>query len=445
MQVTLEALKPNPTRDFHVDPMIELTIENLEQSIKQDGFWGGVVCRENAAGEIEIAAGHHRVAGAIRAGVKTADLFVSKDMDEVGLIRIYARENATQRGNSATAQVGTVASALRYLAKSLLVGATREIPSSTDVGVARQRLTDSRGLGEPIITGFLANIPGVNENSVRQQLSILKSSGDYSRIIDEVVAEIEFDNAAAIIAMEEADRQRVIAEQQAVDAEEARKAAAVTAKATKDADEKLKAAAELEKAEASKAEADRVAAAAKTEAEGFSDIRNKVGTARRARAKANGTKVTFDLEGVSKVFVHVGLLETFRKEATSHGISPYLPVKAQAKLARGLLKLAKDTDSELTSRFISENIASLVHNAKVTGRELKRTEKAALLKTDWNKQTSELQHQIGRQASGMLSLTKKLAKHDKKRPSGVTFHALPYLKLAIKNAKEALNLIGEMV
>jgi hypothetical protein len=44
---------------------------------------------------------HHRVAGAIKAGIKTADLFVSTDMDEVGLIRIYARENAGSRVNSA--------------------------------------------------------------------------------------------------------------------------------------------------------------------------------------------------------------------------------------------------------------------------------------------------------------------------------------------------------
>jgi hypothetical protein len=40
-----------------------------------------------------------------------------------------------------------------------------------------------------VILSFLDGIPGVNENSVRQQLAILKSSGDYARIIDEVVAD----------------------------------------------------------------------------------------------------------------------------------------------------------------------------------------------------------------------------------------------------------------
>lgn len=38
------------------------------------------------------------------------------------MIRIYAVENATQRGNTSTAMGGSVASAIRFLAKIILTG-----------------------------------------------------------------------------------------------------------------------------------------------------------------------------------------------------------------------------------------------------------------------------------------------------------------------------------
>jgi ParB-like chromosome segregation protein Spo0J len=431
MQVTLEKLKPNPTRDFHVDPMIETSIDNLEQSIKQDGFWGGVVCRMNASGEVEIAAGHHRVAGAIRAGVKTADLFVSKDMDEVGLIRIYARENATQRGNSGTAQVGTVASALRYLAKQLMLDVTREIPRDIDIDKARQHLTSGRGLGEPIITGFLENIPGVNENTVREQLALLKSSGDYARIIGEVVTEIERENAVIIKEMEKAERKKAQAEYDAAEAEKRQLAAAT---------ESERWAAEQERADAARRHGEATA-----EAKQYDGMRDTVETANGARDKANETEVTFDLKGVSEILDHVGLLSTFRKLVTSKGIQPYLAVNAQAKLAAAIVKLAKDRDAELTSRFIKENLGNLVNNAKVTGRELKRSEKAKLTASNWNAQAREYQHQFSRQATAMLSAAKKLEKHNKKRPSGVSLHASAELLKAVSCAMEALKIMGALI
>ena len=102
MLVELRSLKNNPTRDFIVDPMDDEVVEKLRQWIKEDGFWGGVVCRQTRDGTIEIGAGHHRVKAAIRAGIQLADLFVGNgDMDDAAMIRIYARENAT--GSAATA------------------------------------------------------------------------------------------------------------------------------------------------------------------------------------------------------------------------------------------------------------------------------------------------------------------------------------------------------
>jgi hypothetical protein len=52
---------------------------------------------------------------------RLADVFVG-DLDDAAMIRVYARENATQRGNSGTALAGSIASAARFLAKAVLTG-----------------------------------------------------------------------------------------------------------------------------------------------------------------------------------------------------------------------------------------------------------------------------------------------------------------------------------
>jgi hypothetical protein len=71
---------------------------------------------------MQIAAGHHRVKAPIEAGITIADVFVADDMDDAQLVRIYARENATQHGNTGTAQAGTLASILHLVAKAALTG-----------------------------------------------------------------------------------------------------------------------------------------------------------------------------------------------------------------------------------------------------------------------------------------------------------------------------------
>ena len=84
-----------------------------------------MVCRQKEDGAIEIAAGHHRVQAAIEVGIKECDVQVApaSKRDDVAMIRIYARENATQRGNSATARIGSVAAAVRVCAKEFFFDA----------------------------------------------------------------------------------------------------------------------------------------------------------------------------------------------------------------------------------------------------------------------------------------------------------------------------------
>jgi hypothetical protein len=44
-----------------------------------------------------------------------------------------------------------------------------------------------KGLGRDAIVAFLKKVPGITENVVEEQLANLKRSGDYARIVREVV------------------------------------------------------------------------------------------------------------------------------------------------------------------------------------------------------------------------------------------------------------------
>jgi hypothetical protein len=226
MKVELKELKNNPTRDFRVDPLNGEAVEQLKKSIKENGFWSGVVCRKKG-GEIEIAAGHHRVKAAIAAGVKEADVFIRTDASDADMIRIYASENATHRGNSSTAMAGSVASAVRYLAKIILSDQQDDrrggyLTTPHEIRAARSAIVGGDGIGRKMICQFLDGVPGISDQSVKQQLAALKDSGEYARIIaevrDEVASEIRDEEviATASRAAEAAARREVTFDREGV-------------------------------------------------------------------------------------------------------------------------------------------------------------------------------------------------------------------------------------
>lgn len=89
-------------------------------------------------------------------------------MSDEQMIRIYARENSTQRGNNSSAIAGTVASALKYLAKqSFGLGPENSGPRKQEW---------SQGIGTSQILDFLGE--GVLKRSdIEQQLANLRASG----------------------------------------------------------------------------------------------------------------------------------------------------------------------------------------------------------------------------------------------------------------------------
>lgn len=190
MKVDLRDLKPNPMRDFAVDPLDKEQVAKLKKSIEDYGFWEGVTGRKTKNG-IEVAAGWHRVKAAIASNkVEQANIFLG-DFDDKDMAIIYATENATQRGNTSTAVAGSVASAVRFLAKAVMTGTSEEFfGGSRGLETVRGQMTTDRGIGRDVIVRLLHNVPGINDGSVQQQLANLRKSGDYARIMKEVQKEI---------------------------------------------------------------------------------------------------------------------------------------------------------------------------------------------------------------------------------------------------------------
>src|SRR5262249_25543579 len=148
-------------------------------------------------GTIQIGAGHHRVAAALEAGITTADLFVADAMDDASMVRVYARENATQRGMSSTALTGSVAAAMKYIAKAILTGRglASDFRDKFDLQPLGRRRIGEDGLGQDVLLAFLHDIPGIHRNVLDQQLATLKASGAYARLIAEVEQDIAADKA----------------------------------------------------------------------------------------------------------------------------------------------------------------------------------------------------------------------------------------------------------
>jgi hypothetical protein len=180
MRVDLHTLKSNRIRDFTVDPIDREQVEHLKQSIHRHGFWGA---RRLPNGAIQIGAGHHRVEAPIAEGITQADLVVHDDRDDAWMLDVYARENATQRGNNAVGEAGSVAGAIRWLTKAIITGGCNEFVTSSNLPELRGNLTSQRGLGRRVVTDLLALVPGIDRNMITQHLANLETSGDYARIV----------------------------------------------------------------------------------------------------------------------------------------------------------------------------------------------------------------------------------------------------------------------
>ena len=60
------------------------------------------------------------------------------DRDDAWMVEVYAGENVTQRGSNGVAEAGSVAAAVRWLAKAILTGEVSTIVDTSEPGAAPQ-------------------------------------------------------------------------------------------------------------------------------------------------------------------------------------------------------------------------------------------------------------------------------------------------------------------
>lgn len=448
MLVSLRDLQPNPLRDFTVDPMDDGAVDRLRESIEEDGFWGGVVCRRAPDGTFQIGCGHHRVQAALAAGIETADVYVA-ELDDAGMVRVYARENATQRGNTGTAQAGSVAAAIRFIAKAVLGGVSSEFRRNDgtrldiDVDKVRGNIQTDRGIGRDAIAEVLKEVPDINVTSVNQALVNLKSSGDYGRIIGEVRDEIERENREALAALAQAEAEQREAEERYRKAEDERKAAAAKAKAERDDVARKRAELDRQRAEAESKLAEKRRAEAAEQMKQFASLRKTRDTAEKAVAVSEAKPVTFDFEGVARHMNNAHQIDVFRQVVTGQGVAPYLPVANQAALAGHLTKLAADRGKEMTGAFIKENVVALILDPKRFERELDQEAKRKLVENDLSARVRQHQDEFASAFRSMATAAVKLNALHKQWPKDRPFPLLGAFTRAIQDGKRIFDELNE--
>ena len=472
MLVRLEDLKANPFRDFKVDPIDETVVANLKASIEDDGFWGGIVCRR-VNGAIQIGAGHHRVIAAMQAGIEESDVFVADEMSDASMIRVYARENMTQRGSTGTAVAGMVASVVRYLARAILTGdediarilaMSKSDPGRTQSGTLA-RLTGVHGLGHTVIedSKLLESIPNVTTYTIQQQLANLKTSGAYTRIIEEVEAELEREHqeAMAALAAAELEQQRLQREAEEAEArhrqaEEDRKAAQAREREARKAAEEKRAAEEAKKAELAQerarieqelAEKRRKDLAEQRKA--LEEAKQKETTAQKASEGARKAATTaaekhdktFDFEGVSQHLRNTHHIDVFRKIVLEKGVKPHLPVEDQAALAKYLIEKARELGEELSGVWIREHIINLLLQGKGVARQESKQEHEKLLRQDRIHRAHSYQDECMRYLWSFAAAGHKLEQLWKEWPEDEPFPLRGTFKQAINGAKTVLDVL----
>ena len=429
-KVRLKDLKPNRFRDIRVDPLDDAAVEILRDSIRQFGFKsGGVAVREFKDGTLEIEAGHTRVAAAIKEKIEFAEVEVETTDDDTQM-RWLAQENATQRGQSSTAGIGSVVGAIMVLAPRIMKGELAKLPphyvlsrgttgqnekpkeeeqprTEQDLAQLQRRLTSDDGIGEDIICDLLHRIPGFGRNPVKDYLKQIKATGAYARTITEITDRIEKEQTAAELeAHREAKRREQEAEREAI-------AAAKREAEAKEREEKAK---DKDKAERAKAEAARKAAKkahtqAKKKKESATKARSntKAGRAERTRAAVAKHEPTLN-EQVAKVFDNKEQVRVFFESISNIG-SAVVPLDRQVDLAKAIIQKAADwkpRPREVSSTFIREQISQIVFYTKNAARRAHEEEWKEARERDYRTRALEMLHQADRDLERFIIQNGKL-------------------------------------
>jgi ParB/RepB/Spo0J family partition protein len=111
----LNKIVPNPFRMLEKYPYREEKLVALQSSIKETGFWSGVIARRHGD-KFQLAFGHHRVEAARLVGLETVPLDV-RDLTDEQMLKLMARENLEDYQTSFLELLTTWEAATDYLSR----------------------------------------------------------------------------------------------------------------------------------------------------------------------------------------------------------------------------------------------------------------------------------------------------------------------------------------
>lgn len=171
-------VRPNPFRNFEINPIRNDHVEKLLASIEDIGMWSGLPARkipETTPAEYQIACGHHRLEAIKRAELSQVSIDIRPYTDEQ-MIRIMVEENMTQRGNeNAGTVLDSVAAVIVQIVKESNLG-DNCTPNHNE-----SRLLNGEGIGHKAIC---KKQPTISQRNARDAINILKASGTYADLIE---------------------------------------------------------------------------------------------------------------------------------------------------------------------------------------------------------------------------------------------------------------------
>lgn len=398
MMVTLNKVKPNPYRDFDLDPLNAEVVAKMKASISDMEFWGGLAVREVADG-YELAFGHHRLEALKQLGRTSEDLKIVAFDDDM-MVKAMVAENALQRGGDTTAHLDAVqAICSRIIYKVLSCKGDAKKLSKILLSLSDKAAKDliarmDRGgeVGYQIVLDFITPArgkPPMSTGAVREALDSLRDSGRF-RVIHEVVRE-------------------KISSERREEAEQAKR-------------EKM-ARAEIKRRE--------------DEAE---QAQEKAAQYKKDSAPKKGVSEAYDIK-VSQVFDSDSQSKAFREIVTSTGGKEFIPLDQQLPMAAKVKEKIKEDKQPITAERIKQyannvliEAAKYKRNAQQKMEEEVASEAAA---KRWNEMVLSVS-KLATAAEGLNTQMKKCGNGFVRKTDHVTFmNMLAHAnKLAEETAKQ---------
>lgn len=109
-RVAIQDIKPNPNRNFRLNPLREDKLEELSNSIQNSGLWENIIVRPLNS-HYELAYGHHRIEAARRANLTEVDVIV-KELSDDGMRQMMSQENSDVYGSDILSVIESIEATL---------------------------------------------------------------------------------------------------------------------------------------------------------------------------------------------------------------------------------------------------------------------------------------------------------------------------------------------